>query len=100
MKRLILPLAQPSAVSEQFGGRLFVIAFYLVIVAITGVVGAVLGAVGPADLTTVRLLGLVELQPTPLGLALYGIVTVGLVLGVLLLLVAYVSQRFDTEQVE
>jgi uncharacterized integral membrane protein len=100
MKRLILPTPRPSDVSEQFGGRWFVVALYGVVVAITGVVGAVLGAVGPESLTSVELLGLVELQPTPLGLAIYGVVTVGLILGVLLGLVAYVSRRFDAEQAE
>jgi nucleoside permease NupC len=100
MKRLILPSLRRSDVSEQFGGRSFVVAFYGVIVAITGVVGTVLGAVGPEHLTSVKLLGLVELQPTPLGLAIYGVVTVGLALGVPLVLVAYVSRRFDAEQAE
>lgn len=100
MKRLILPPARPPDVSEQFGGRSFVVGFYVVLVAITGAVGAVLGAVGPADLTSVRLLGLVELPPTPVGLAIYGVVTVGLALGVPLLLVALVSRRIDDEQVE
>ncbi|WP_368407709.1 DUF7520 family protein [Halorussus amylolyticus] len=80
-----------------FGGRRFVVALYALIVAITGVVGAILGTFGPADLTSVRLLGVVELQPTPLGLAVYGVVTVGLVLGVLLALVAYVSRWADAE---
>ena len=100
MKRLILPPPGPSDVSEQFGGRSLVVVLYVVLVAITGVVGAVLGAVGPEDLRPVRLLGLVELQPTPLGLAIYGVVTVGLVLGVALALVAYVSRRVDAEQAE
>jgi hypothetical protein len=99
MKRLIPPPVGPPDVSEQFGGRSFVVAFYVLLVALTGVIGAVLGAVG-RDLTAVSLLGLVELQPTPLGLALYGVVTVGLALGVPLLLVAYVSQLVDAEQAE
>jgi hypothetical protein len=93
MKRLILPPPRPPDVSRTFGGRSFVVALYAVIVALTGVVGAALGAFGPDNLTAVRLLGLVELAPTPLGLALYGVVTVGLALGVPLALVAYVSRR-------
>ncbi|WP_309221778.1 cox cluster protein [Halorussus sp. MSC15.2] len=84
--------------SETFGGRSFVVAFYALIVAITGVVGAVLGVAGPDDLTPVTLLGLVELQPTPLGLAVYGMVTVGLALGVPLALVVVVSKRADAER--
>ena len=100
MKRLILPPPRPSDVSRTFGGRSFVVALYGVIVAVTGAVGAVLGAFGPEDLTAVKLLGLVELQPTPLGLAVFGVVTVGLALGVPLALVAYVSQLTDAESVD
>jgi nucleoside permease NupC len=100
MKRLILPSPGLPDVTRRFGGRSFVVGFYALVVAITGVVGAVLGAVGPEDLTAVRLLGVVELQPTPLGLAIYGVVTAGLALGVPLLLVAYVSRRVDAEQAE
>ena len=97
MKRLILPPVGLPEVSETFGGRSFVIGFYALIVAITGVIGAVLGVAGPADLTSVRLLGLVELRPTPLGLAVYGVVTVGLALGVPLALVVLVSKVADAE---
>ncbi|WP_321111150.1 DUF7520 family protein [Halorussus salinisoli] len=98
MKRLILPPPRLRDVSETFGGRSFVVGFYALIVAITGVVGAVLGVAGPDDLTAVKLLGLVELQPTPLGLAVYGMVTVGLALGVPLVLVVLVSKKADAER--
>lgn len=100
MKRLILPPLGPPDVSETFGGRSFVIGFYALIVAITGVIGAVLGVAGPEDLTSVRLLGLFELQPTPLGLAVYGIVTVGLALGVPLALVVLVSNLANAERAD
>ena len=100
MKRLILPPPRLPDVSETFGGRSFVVGFYLLIVAITGAVGAVLGLAGPDDLTAVKLLGLVELAPTPLGLAVYGVVTVGLALGVPLALVVLVSRRAGAEHAE
>lgn len=86
--------------SETFRGRSFVVGFYLAIVALTGAIGAVLGAIGPEDLTSVALLGLVELQPTPLGLAVYGVVTVGIALGIPLALVVVVSEVADAESVE
>lgn len=95
MKRLILAPPRLPDVTRSWGGRSFVLGFYALVVALTGVVGAVLGVVGPGDLTTVKLLGLVELQPTPVGLAIYGVVTVGLALGVPLGLVALVSRRID-----
>ena len=37
-----------------------------------------------------------DLPPTPLGMALYGVLTIAFVLGVLLLLVRYVADRYDT----
>ncbi|UPV99568.1 cox cluster protein [Halorussus gelatinilyticus] len=86
--------------SETFRGRSFVVGFYLTIVALTGAIGAVLGAVGPEDLTPVKLLGVVTLQPTPLGLAVYGVVTVGIALGIPLALVVVVSEVADAESAE
>lgn len=97
MKRLILPVAQPTSVPETFRGPRFVVGLYAFFVAFAGVAGVVLATAGPDDLTSVRLLGLVELQPTPLGLAVYGAVTVALVLGVPLALVVYVSRRVDAD---
>jgi hypothetical protein len=97
MKRLILAPPRRPDVSETFGGRSFVTGFYVFLVVFTGAIGAVLGVAGPDDLTAVKLLGLVELPPTPLGLAVYGMVTVGLALGVPLALVVFVSRFDDAE---
>ena len=72
---------------------------YVGIVAMTGLLGTLVAVFGPENLRPVSLLGLVELSPTPLGLALYGMVTVGVVLGVLLAAVAVVSDRLETERV-
>lgn len=66
---------------------------YVIIVAIAGVMGFILGTISPADLEP-ELFGVIALPPTPLGVALYGIVTVGVGLGILLLLVVYVSERY------
>ena len=97
MKRLIVPPTRLPDVTRTFGGRSFVFVLYGVVVAITGVLGAMLGAFGPEDLTSVALLGVLELPPTPLGLATYGVVTVGLALGVPLVLVAYASRLDDAD---
>ncbi|MFB6251019.1 MAG: cox cluster protein [Halobellus sp.] len=48
-------------------------------------------------LTAPRFLFLVPLPPTPVGFALYGGLTLALVLGVPLALVVYVSQSIDAE---
>ena len=82
-----------------WGGKRFVILVYVALVAVTGVFGYIIGLARPADLDP-RLLGVVPLPPTPAGVALYGMLTVALVLGVLLLGVNYVSQRYDTAAVD
>ncbi|WP_192498275.1 DUF7520 family protein [Halorussus halophilus] len=99
MKRLILGVSQPPTVTETLRGRSLVVGLYALIVAFAGTAGALFGAFGPEDMTTVKLLGVVELQPTALNLAVYGMVTIGLGLGVLLGLVVYVSRNLDSEEV-
>ncbi|AEM57467.1 conserved hypothetical protein [Haloarcula hispanica ATCC 33960] len=56
--------------------------------------GFVLGSIRPEDLEP-ELFGVIALPPTPFGVAIYGFVTIGIVLGVLLGLVVYVSERID-----
>ncbi|WP_324662819.1 DUF7520 family protein [Haloarcula sediminis] len=83
--------------SEQVAetpGEKVVVQMYVIIVALAGVMGFVLGAIRPADLEP-ALFGVVALPPTPFGVALYGMITVGIGLGVLLGLVVYVSRRTD-----
>lgn len=75
-------------------GRRVVLVLYATIVAITGLTGYLLGSIGPDGLRPVSFLGLLTLPPTPLGLALYGVLTLGLGLGVVLALVAYVADRY------
>ncbi|WP_226023383.1 DUF7520 family protein [Halomicrobium salinisoli] len=79
--------AQPRA------GNRVVVTIYLIIVALAGVMGFVLGLIRPENLDP-RLFGVVELPPTPFGVAVYGLVTVAVVLGVLLALVSYVSEKY------
>lgn len=80
-----------------FGGHRIIVLLYVVVVAIAGLMGGVLGSIGLRDLEPVTALGLVTFQPTPLGLALFGVVTVGTALGVVLLLVVAVSRRYADE---
>lgn len=80
--------------SEQgLGGRTLVLTLYVVVVSIAAGTGFLLGAIGPQELDP-ELFGVVQLPPTPLGMAVYGGVTIGLLLGVLLLAVVYVSDRY------
>jgi len=83
-----------SVETEGTAGDRVVVGVYLVIVALSGVMGFVLGAIRPADLDP-ELFGFIALPPTPFGVAVYGMVTVGLGLGVLLGLVVVVSNRTE-----
>ena len=77
-----------------FRGQRVVVTIYLVIVAFTGVAGYMTATVVDG-ITPPRFLFLVEFPPTPLGLAAFGALTIGLVLGILLMAVTVVSDRFD-----
>jgi hypothetical protein len=76
-------------------GRRVVVVVYLVVIAIAGLMGVILGATRP-DIVDPVLFGVVQLPASPLGMAAYGMITVALGLGVLLGVVAYVAARFDT----
>jgi hypothetical protein len=80
--------------TTAWGGNRIIIALYLIVVATTGLMGGVIGSIGLRDLEPISYLGLVTFQPTPLGLALFGMLTIGTLLGVLLLLVVVVSSRY------
>ena len=77
-----------------FGGNRIILALYAIVVAVAGLMGALIGSIGLRDLEAVTFLGLVMFQPTPLGLAAFGMATIGTFLGVLLLLVVAVSRRY------
>jgi hypothetical protein len=76
-------------------GTRFVLLLYAALVGLSGVFGYVIGLIRPEDLDP-RLFMLVDLPPTPFGMAIYGSLTVATVLGVLLLGVRYVADRYDT----
>ncbi|MFW5977845.1 MAG: DUF7520 family protein [Halohasta sp.] len=75
-------------------GQRVVVGLYCIIVAFTGLAGYATASVVD-EIDPPRLLFLVELPPTPLGLAVFGAVTIGLVLGVLLVAVTVVSAYAD-----
>jgi hypothetical protein len=82
---------------QRRGGRRLVLTLYVIIVAIAGVIGFVIGTVSPRGLDP-EFLGVVQFPPTPLGMAAYGALTLAVVLGVVLFAVAWVS-RYDDEAV-
>lgn len=82
-----------SAIGNGAGyvsGRRIVIAIYVGLVTFAGAMGFILGVIVD-DLQAVALLGVIPIPPTPIGLAVYGAVTIAIGLGVLLLLVRYVA---------
>jgi hypothetical protein len=81
--------------TEKWDGPRFIVVLYTLLVLLTGVFGYVIGLIRPADINP-QLFMVVELPPTPVGMAVYGMVTVGLILGVLLLAVRYVAREYDT----
>lgn len=82
-----------SAIAEGAGhvpGHRVVVAIYVGLIAFAGTMGFVLGIIID-DLQAIALFGLIPIPPTPIGLAVYGAVTIAVALGVLLLLVRYVA---------
>ena len=82
-------------VLTDHAGRLVVLVIYVVVVILAGGWGYLLGSLGIKSLRPVSLFFLFTLQPTPGGLAVYGMGTLGAGLGIILLLVNYVSQHYD-----
>lgn len=75
-------------------GPRFVLGLYAFLVAFSGVAGVLFASV-VENPRPPALLFLVSLPPTALGFAVYGAVTVGIVLGVPLAGVVYASRRID-----
>ena len=80
--------------SSGLRGQRVVVGLYLIIVAFTGVAGYMTATVVD-EINPPRFLFLVEFPPTPLGLAAFGALTIGLVLGILLVAVTVVSEYAD-----
>ncbi|MES3516667.1 MAG: cox cluster protein [Natronomonas sp.] len=76
-----------------YSGEVIILLLYGIVVAIAGTMGSVIGSMG-LELQPVSFLGIVTFQPTPLGLAAFGMTVVGFTLGVILVLVVVVSRRY------
>lgn len=83
--------------AQRVAGRHVVLTVYVGVVGIAGLMGAFLGYVNPEGMDP-ELFFLVDLPPNALGMAVFGVTTVGSLLGVLLLAVRYVS-RYDERRV-
>jgi len=81
--------------TSEWQGERFVLVLYGILVALAGMFGFVIGLIRPEDLDP-KLFMLVDLPPNAVGMALYGAVTIGTILGVLLLVVRYIASEYDT----
>ena len=79
-------------------GRRVIFVVYAGIVTIAGLMGFIIAVIRPDNLDP-RLFGFIDLPPTPVGMVIFGVVTVGLTLGILLLAVSFVANRFDDAEV-
>lgn len=75
-------------------GPRVIFTIYAVVVGIAALFGYLVGTLASGALRPPRLFFLVELPPSPVGMAVYGSVTVATILGVLLVLVEVVSRRY------
>lgn len=78
-------------------GQRIVLVMYGLLVAVAGAFGALL-ALTVENLRPPSYLFLIELPPTPLGMAVYGALTVATVFGVPLALVLLVSRRIEESE--
>lgn len=83
---------------SAYDGQRFVTGLYLTIVGIATLAGYIIGSLGIEGMDP-ELFGLIQLPPTAVGMALYGGITIGALLGVLLLVMIVVSNRYaDPEE--
>jgi hypothetical protein len=79
--------------APELGGQQFITYFYIAIVTLAAVAGYTIGSFGIKG-TDPELFGFIQLPPTPVGMAAYGALTIATLLGAVLLLVVYVSNRY------
>jgi ABC-type antimicrobial peptide transport system permease subunit len=81
--------------ASRWEGDRFVLVLYTILVALAGLFGYIIGLARPKNLDP-RLFMFIDLPPNAFGMALYGAITIGAILGVLLLLVRYIAREYDT----
>jgi uncharacterized RDD family membrane protein YckC len=86
--------ADPDAGTPGRSGSRIVLVLYVVLIGVAGTAGFLTG-VFVDGLEPPMFLFLIPFPPTPVGFALYGALTVALVLGAPLALVVYVSRHVD-----
>ncbi|MFC7155224.1 cox cluster protein [Halomarina halobia] len=77
----------------QLRGPTAVLVLYAIVVAVAGGLGYILPIVRPGDWDP-RLFGVVPLPGTSLGVAAYGAITLATILGVVIVAIVFVSNRY------
>ncbi|MFB6284456.1 MAG: cox cluster protein [Halobacteria archaeon] len=78
--------------ADETEGRKIVIGFFMMAVVIVSVLGFLIGIANPDGLEKPKLLFFIELPKTPFGMALFGALSVGIFIFVLLGLVELASR--------
>lgn len=79
--------------APELGGQQFVTFLYIGVVTLAAVAGYTIGKFGIKNADP-ELFGVIQLPPTPTGMAAYGALTIATLLGAVLALVVYVSNRY------
>lgn len=96
MSRLFDRLQSTSETVAELSGRLVLTVVFVVALAIAGGYGYFIGSIGLKALRHIRVFGVTIFHPTPLGMAFYGMTTVGVALGTLAVAVRF-AMRYDDQ---
>ena len=90
-----------SSSTRQLRGHWFVLTLYVAVVAIAGLMGALIAWFRPnPEQLDPELFGVVQLPSNSVGMALYGSITLAVLFGVLLGGIIFVSNRYDDDAVD
>lgn len=79
--------------TPELGGQRFITFFYITMVVLAATFGYTIGKFGLKGMDP-ELFGFIQLPRTPVGMALYGALTIAVLLGVIFLLIIYISNRY------
>lgn len=87
-----------ASTASRWQGRRVLYLVYASVVSIAAAMGFIIGVINPDGLNPV-LFGVIDLPATPVGMVIFGVVYVSIGLGILMLAVEFVAERFDDADV-
>lgn len=87
-----------EATASRWQGRRVLYIVYAAVVSIAATMGFIIGVINPDGLNPV-LFGVIDLPATPVGMVIFGVVYVSIGLGILMLAVEFVANRYDDADV-